>query len=144
MDVEFGAQSLDQPSDFYRTYNKLLQDYASEQIDLPWYLTPRTEWRRSSLAKRLKTQLRVIVRDAYIKRKTEITNARSILSLSLQDIDNLTPHALDEACDQLNTFLFAGHDTTGILLSWLFYELSRSPHALEALRKELDDIFGPG
>ncbi|KAI8628839.1 cytochrome P450 [Xylariaceae sp. FL1651] len=31
-------------------------------------------------------------------------------------------------------FLFAGHDTTNILLSWMFYELSHTPHAIQALR----------
>ncbi|XDG02436.1 hypothetical protein ABKA04_002051 [Annulohypoxylon sp. FPYF3050] len=68
----------------------------------------------------------------------------SILSLSLQGyVDDLTPQAVDEACDQISTFLFAGHDTTSILLSWMFYELSRTPHALKTLRSELDDLFGP-
>ncbi|KAG8412485.1 hypothetical protein J3459_015949 [Metarhizium acridum] len=39
-------------------------------------------------------------------------------------------------------FLFAGHDTTSTLMSWAFYELSRTPHALRAVRAELDDLFG--
>ena len=50
---------------------------------------------------------------------------------------------LHETRDQIKTFLFAGHDTTGILLAWVFYELSRTPHVLDAVRAELDDIFGP-
>ncbi|RJE25349.1 Cytochrome p450 [Aspergillus sclerotialis] len=68
--------------------------------------------------------------------------SRSVVSLSLQDTDELTQRILDQTCDQLKTFLFAGHDTTSILLQWAFYELSRTPRALESIRKELDEIFG--
>lgn len=50
----------------------------------------------------------------------------------------------DEICDQLKTFLFAGHETTSTLLQWAIYELSRTPRALAALRAELDSVFGPG
>ncbi|KAI2471378.1 cytochrome P450 [Annulohypoxylon bovei var. microspora] len=39
-------------------------------------------------------------------------------------------------------WLTIGHDTTCILLSWAFYELSRTPHALRAIRAELDDLLG--
>jgi cytochrome P450 len=55
----------------------------------------------------------------------------------------LTKDLLHETRDQIKTFLFAGHDTTGILLAWLLYELSRSPQALKAVRDELDELFGP-
>jgi cytochrome P450 len=144
MDFDFGAQDKDHPSEFIRTYHELFETYAREQMDLPWFLTPRTEWKRRRLAKRIKRTLREIVRNAFDKRQTDSIKSRSVLSLSLQDIDTLTPRAVDEACDQLSTFLFAGHDTTSILLSWVFYELSRTPHALKALREELDSIFGPG
>jgi cytochrome P450 len=50
---------------------------------------------------------------------------------------------VDVTCDQLSSFLFAGHDTTSTLMSWAFYELSRTPHALRAVRAELDELFGP-
>ena len=50
---------------------------------------------------------------------------------------------MDETCDQIKTFLLAGHDTTSITLSWVFYWLSRTPRALAAVRRELDELFGP-
>ncbi len=49
---------------------------------------------------------------------------------------------LASTCDQLKTFLFAGHDTTSILLAWATYEIFRTPRVLAALRAELDAIFG--
>lgn len=144
MDKDFGAQKTGQLSDFMTTYNELFETYTSEQMDLPWFFTPRVEWKRRQLSKRLRTTLRIAVHEAFAHRQTDSKKSRSILSLSLRDYDKLTPQAVDEACDQLSTFLFAGHDTTSILLSWMFYELSRTPHALRAVRSELDDLFGPG
>ncbi|KAI0003480.1 cytochrome P450 [Xylariaceae sp. FL0662B] len=143
MNSDFGAQNTDQPGEFMRAYRELFQTYASEQMDLPWFFTPRTEWRRRKLAKQVRSTLATIVCDAYAERNTINSKSRSILSLSLQgDIRTLTTQIINEVCDQLSTFLFAGHDTTSILLSWMFYELSRTPHALRALRDELDNLFG--
>ncbi|KAI1428990.1 cytochrome P450 [Xylaria sp. FL1777] len=145
MDVDFGAQDEKkaEESDFLKAYNQLFETYASEQMDLPWFFTPFTEWERQRLSKRVRKTLSSIVRDAYTKRDQR-TKSRSILSLSLDDsVTTVTTRAIDEACDQLSTFLFAGHDTTSVLISWMFYELSRTPHALQALRDELDNLFGP-
>lgn len=64
--------------------------------------------------------------------------------MSLQDVEELTPAALDVTCDQLSSFLFAGHDTTSTTIAWIFYELARTPRALLAVRAELDELFGPG
>ncbi|KUJ24522.1 cytochrome P450 [Mollisia scopiformis] len=144
MDCNFGAQNKNQRTDFTNTYQALLRTYEGEQIDLPWYFTPRVEWRRRQLAGRVRETLRTVVGDAFNKRnhQTAPNKSRSILSLSLQDVDVLTDRAIDEACDQLSTFLFAGHDTTSILLSWMFYELYRTPHVLRALHDELNSLFG--
>lgn len=71
------------------------------------------------------------------------TRSRTILALSLQDIESLTPEIVEETCDQLKTFLFAGHDTTSTTIIWSMYELSRTPHALKAVHNELGRLFGP-
>ncbi|KAI1169481.1 cytochrome P450 [Nemania sp. FL0916] len=140
LDIDMGAQSA-QPTDFMRVFHELIQTYADEQITLPWWCTPRLEWRRSRLARRARSTLKSIV----YKRHAELAQAaksRSILSMSLQGIEELSPKTVDVTCDQLSTFLFAGHDTTSTTIAWTFYELSRTPHALRAVRAELDDIFG--
>ncbi|KAI0024607.1 cytochrome P450 [Xylariomycetidae sp. FL0641] len=144
MDRDFGAQDSDRQNEFLRAYHELFQSYASEQVDLPWYLTPRTEWKRKRLANRIRATLRAIVREAYADQGIGTTKSRSILALSIaDDARKMSSQAVDEACDQLNTFLFAGHDTTSVLLSWAFYELFRNPRAQKALCDELDEIFGP-
>ena len=42
-----------------------------------------------------------------------------------------------ERISDLLTLLFAGHDTTGVSLSWILLELARNPHEQRLLRKEL-------
>jgi cytochrome P450 len=144
MDQDFGAQDSDHPSRFYLNYRELLETYANERMDLPWYFTPRTEWKRRNLSQSLRNELRSIIESEFINMQNTTIKTRSILSLSLQNINKLTPQILNQTCDQLSTFLFAGHDTTSALLSWMFYELSRTPRALKAVRDELETIFGPG
>lgn len=111
---------------------------------------PRTHLRRHWLGQRISHQLEGIVRrsfeevDAGVKPDEESTKSRSILSLSLHGIQSLTPEILAETCDQLKTFLFAGHDTTSTTTIWCIYELSRTPRAMQAVHAELDTLFGPG
>ena len=73
--------------------------------------------------------------------------SRSILSLSLSDqttTPHLPPKILSQTSDALKTFLFAGHDTTAILIGWVVYYLSICPRAHSRVTSELDSIFGPG
>jgi cytochrome P450 len=70
------------------------------------------------------------------------TRDRSVLALALKDIDHLNAESLQSTADQIKTFFFAGHDTTSILLQWLFYALSIHPRCLKAIRAEHDAIFG--
>ncbi|OAA40716.1 Amino acid adenylation [Metarhizium rileyi] len=64
------------------------------------------------------------------------------LTFSSSKETELTPQFVSKTCDQLLTFFFAGHDSTGVLLSWIFYELSCCPRAKDRVRKELDELFG--
>jgi cytochrome P450 len=67
---------------------------------------------------------------------------RSVLALALKETDTLTPMILQNISDQIKTFLFAGHDTTSILLQRLYYVLSIHPKCLAKIRSEHDSIFG--
>lgn len=125
-----------------RVFHQLIQTYADEGVTLPWWCTPLLEWRRSSLAKRARNTLKSIVRERYGE-LSHAAKSRSILSMSLQGVEDLNPKTVDVTCDQLSTFLFAGHDTTSTTIAWTFYELSRTPRALRAVCDELDELFGP-
>ncbi|KAK3350580.1 cytochrome P450 [Neurospora tetraspora] len=77
--------------------------------------------------------------------KTAAPKSRSILSLSLSDQTNspvLPEKILSTTTDALKTFLFAGHDTTAILIGWVLYYLSICPRAHARICSELDSLFG--
>lgn len=46
----------------------------------------------------------------------------------------------EHVCEELMTFLFAGHETTALSLTWAMYHLHRNPDALSALKQELDAL----
>jgi cytochrome P450 len=149
MNVDFDAQhseSSDQ-GEFIRLYDQLLTNYIDDG-QLPWWMYPRREWRRYKLGGQIDRLLESMIRAKHAEQQsqeqqTSTTKPRDVLSLSLQGSSSLSKDLLAETRDQIKSFLFAGHDTTGIVLAWLFYELSRSPHVLKAVRDELDDVLGP-
>ncbi|KAF2009336.1 cytochrome P450 [Aaosphaeria arxii CBS 175.79] len=65
-----------------------------------------------------------------------------------QDVDSKTatmdPEFRKYAINQLNTLVFAGHDTTASTICYAYYLLGKNPSALFKIRAELDSIFGPG
>lgn len=148
METDLDAQYNDQArkGELVDLYESLLDAYNGERLNLPWWLNIRKVRRRAAVSNRITSLLQTIVRrkhaELHEKGDTAV-HARSVLSLALQDIATLTPRTMDETCDQLRTFLFAGHDTTSILLSWVFYELTRTPRALSAVNDELSTLLGP-
>ncbi|KAG8406025.1 hypothetical protein J3458_021368 [Metarhizium acridum] len=141
LDLDMDAQKKE-PTEFMRVFRDLIETFSGEHLDLPWWCTPRVEWKRYRLHRWVRESLRDIVRHRHAA-GGQGENNYSILAMSLQGVDSLSPDMVDLTCDQLTSFLFAGHDTTSTLMSWAFYELSRTPHALRAVRAELDDLFGP-
>lgn len=131
------------PAKLTRDFRKLIKTYTDEQIDLPWWCTPRLEWKRRKLASQVRASLKAIVQQSHAKQSIDTKRPRSILSMSLEGVDTLSPSFLDTTCDQLSTFLFAGHDTTSTTIAWMLYEVSRTPRALQAVRAELNGLFGP-
>ncbi|KAJ4388827.1 hypothetical protein N0V93_006288 [Gnomoniopsis smithogilvyi] len=140
LDIDIGAQTS-QPTEFLRYFRALIETYTGDQIQLPRWCTPLLEWKRTRLAKQARTELQAIIRAKFAERATN-TQSRSVLAISLEDMETLSPDTLDLTCDQLSSFLFAGHDTTSTTICWMIYELSRSPRALRALREELAGTFG--
>lgn len=62
-----------------------------------------------------------------------------ILSLLCQaTYEDGQPMTREHIRDELLTFLFAGHETTALSMTWAMYHLHRYPEVLERLRAELD------
>ncbi|ESO07244.1 hypothetical protein HELRODRAFT_191108 [Helobdella robusta] len=47
----------------------------------------------------------------------------------------------DEMRVEVNTILFAGHDTTSISTTWVLYSLAQNPHIQKQCQEEIDEMF---
>ena len=149
MDADFGAQlDKEHQGELVQLYRQLTAGYTGGgSIHWVW-LYPRLALHRWKLARRIDVLLKDHIQRKFAERQqsgfTGGKKDRSVLALSLQQTEHLDSSILEQTADQLKSFLFAGHDTTSIVLQWAFYELSRTPRALSAIRHELDELFGPG
>ncbi|PYH85358.1 putative cytochrome P450 oxidoreductase [Aspergillus uvarum CBS 121591] len=150
MDTDFGAQCAPhQQSEIFKLFRELVRSYPMaggmswERVNLWGALQRRRITGRFEKYLRAHiTQKFADLRQAADAAPTEKGRSRSILSLSLQDLATLDEDVISQTSDQLKSFLFAGYDTTSIVLQWTFYELSRTPRALQAVRTELAALFG--
>ncbi|KAG9479846.1 hypothetical protein GDO78_011724 [Eleutherodactylus coqui] len=68
---------------------------------------------------------------------------RAFLDMLLEatdDAGNTLSHL--EIREEVDTFMFEGHDTTAAALNWSLFLLGSHPDVQEMVHKELDDIFG--
>ncbi|TDZ32564.1 putative sterigmatocystin biosynthesis P450 monooxygenase stcS [Colletotrichum spinosum] len=144
MDVDLGAQLPEhQQGAFIKGYKEFLASYKERSGIFKWWEAGAAR-RRKVLAKTLDDFLTDVIQRKFNDAKQDGgSSSRSVLSLSLRDADVLTQDLVDGTKDQLKTFMFAGHDTTSILLQWAVYELGRTPRAMRSLLAELENLFGP-
>ncbi|KFA48316.1 hypothetical protein S40293_04497 [Stachybotrys chartarum IBT 40293] len=148
LEVDLNSQQMDRSKqgEITRSFADMLQTHNDDKTNLPWWVVPLTTWRRYRLADHVDSLIKDIIKQKYpeLKKSVQENKSRSIVALSLQDTETLTPELLTETADQVRTFLFAGHDSNSSALQWIFYELSRTPRALKAVRDDLDEVLGPG
>lgn len=152
MDMDLGAQLDETRQDsIVKLYRELLHTYSNAGLGWFW-MKPLLMLRRRRLAREVDQAIKLAIRQKFAELRESrrdngsagwVESGRSVLALSLKDVDEITPDILQQTADQIKSFLFAGHDTTSIVLQWCFYELSRSPRVFAALRSELDQLFGP-
>ena len=80
--------------------------------------------------------------DAAIdERRSRQDSGDDILSLLCNaTYEDGQPITREHVCEELMTFLFAGHETTALSLTWAIYHLHRNAEALSALKQELDAL----
>ncbi|KAJ4339409.1 hypothetical protein N0V95_007787 [Ascochyta clinopodiicola] len=145
-DMDLNAQIEGSQSDVLLTYRALSQAFNKRPfggVGLRDYFTTNEREIR-----RLDKKLDGILKTEIVKQHRRLlagdsTPSKSVATLSLAGITNLTPQILQQTSDTLRGFLFAGHDTTSILLQWAFYELHTHPQTLHTLCAELTRVLGP-
>lgn len=95
--------------------------------------------------------LKKFTNDAIVERRTVIasgeiekeTSKRKMnfldILLNSEESNELTS---DEIRKEVDTFMFAGHDTTSTSLSWLCWNIAHNPEVQENVYKEIISIFG--
>lgn len=143
--IDCKAQDGEASDDIVKNFKLLTETYIGENgLSFTWWNFPK-RYRRYLYASRMDAAVKKCITDKWNVTQasgTKGTKDRSVLALSLKDLDELTPVILQSIADQVKTFLFAGHDTTSILLQRLFYALSINPDCLAKIRAEHDAIFG--
>lgn len=83
-----------------------------------------------------------IITDRRQAKSTSLSSNEDLLDLLLSAIDNEgRPFNDEEIKDQALTFVLAGHETTGTLLTWTMYSVLTNEKVFEACREEIDRIL---
>ncbi|KAJ5747086.1 uncharacterized protein N7511_008782, partial [Penicillium nucicola] len=135
MDAQLGEEKQ---GELVRLYRELGYSYRPDNGRWKILLA----FQRRSLGRRVDSLIQAIIKEKFEEESNPEKSSRSVLALGLAEHPKLTPEILNQTCDQLKTFLFAGHDTTSIVLQWSFYQLSRTPRVLRLVCLELNEVFG--
>ena len=91
--------------------------------------------------KKAEARLRHLMVEEITTRRQAPGERDDILSLliaaRLEDGSTMTD---DELCDELQTLIFAGHETVGIATAWALYFIHREPQVYQSLRAELEPL----
>lgn len=119
---------------------RFLQTWAMSPVQLPRN-TPLPGHRRFSRALRT---VRDVVQNVIEARRASGERHNDLLDKLLYAEDPETGRPLDdrEIQDEVLAFFFAGHETTAVTLSWLWYFLSLVPHVRERVAEEIDTVLG--
>lgn len=93
-------------------------------------------WDRWNQAKReLHNLLDEVIADRQQNPATHVDILSMLCNARYEDGEAITR---EHIYSELMTFLFAGHETTALSLTWAIYHLHRNPEPLKRLRQELD------
>ncbi|GCB73373.1 hypothetical protein scyTo_0002508 [Scyliorhinus torazame] len=74
---------------------------------------------------------------------SRVKKHRAFLDLILNTTDESGKKlSLQDIREEVDTFMFEGHDTTAAAINWALYLLGSHPDALKKVHEELDDVFG--
>ncbi|XP_023235599.1 cytochrome P450 4C1-like [Centruroides sculpturatus] len=66
----------------------------------------------------------------------------AFLDLLLDYLKRDSNFTIEDACKEVQLFLFGGHDTTSVTISWTLYLLGKHLNVQDKVRKEVEDVIG--
>jgi cytochrome P450 len=102
-----------------------------------WVPTPTNRRLHRAMA-----DLEALLDELIADRREDAAGRDDLLSLLLAAGDGGSGLSERELRDQLVTFLFAGHETTALALTYALHALGHHPEARRELREELDRVTG--
>ncbi|XP_037080573.1 cytochrome P450 4C1-like [Pollicipes pollicipes] len=66
----------------------------------------------------------------------------AFLDLLIMMSENGEVFSDEDIREEVDTFMFEGHDTTTSCINWALYNIARSPDVQRRIERELDDVFG--
>ncbi|XP_034241693.1 cytochrome P450 4V2-like isoform X2 [Thrips palmi] len=93
------------------------------------------ESRRQERQERRKGSVSISDKDLGLKRR------EAFLDLLLEASDSAGA-ALSDSDEEVDTFMFGGHDTTAAAMSFIFYNLAANPEVQARLAEEVAEVFG--
>ncbi|WP_435358897.1 cytochrome P450 [Haloarchaeobius sp. DFWS5] len=117
--------------------NELADPTLSTLLLPKWVPTPST--RRFERAMR---EFETVIDDLVAARKHNPGEHDDLLAMLMRTGDDGDGMADTELRDTMVTFLFAGHETTSLALTYTNYLLATHPGVAERLRAEIDEVVG--
>ncbi|KAI5366059.1 putative cytochrome P450 [Septoria linicola] len=128
-----GAQF--QPSELWDIRRPIIQTYNNWRMNK--YVGARLDERFAGRQSRGRSKHVIdLALETYLKEKEGNDGDAS----KITELDSEFKQA---AISNVKTMLFAGHDTTSSTICYAYYYLAKAPNALERIKKELADVFGP-
>ena len=121
------------------TLNLAMVEHINNPIPVPKWWPSKTNQRKL----RAIADIEDIVRRVIDERRRLGEDRGDLLSMLLLSRDEGGGGMNDkELRDEAMTLFFAGHETTAIALSWMWYLLAKHPEVLAKLQRELEGVLG--
>ncbi|KAI0024602.1 cytochrome P450 [Xylariomycetidae sp. FL0641] len=143
MDTRLNSFYLEDAAPYVKAMVGLLSE-TQRRVYRPWWYTAL--FSNSGHFEENRTYIRQVASQVIAERRAQPRRKKDLVDAMLHGHDPKTGKQMTEdmIVDNMITFLFAGHETTAGLLSFLFALLLTNPRAYATLQAEIDRVIGSG
>lgn len=118
--------------------------HVDKLIDYPFFWTDKLPTASNKAYWKADAALKKLIYGIIQKRRASGTQKDDLLTMLMEARDEETGKGMSEQqlYDELLTMFTAGHETTAVALTWLWYLLKDEPQVLAQLQEEVDRVLG--